>query len=99
MINFYRYFESAFVDGRCCVRNAQESADSAPQFALVINAGTVTYADSGTVEKVDVETANPAVGRRYGDVPLLNIGGVIRAALTHQIRSPFIEYSTCYIQF
>jgi hypothetical protein len=90
------HLESAFVHGRCGVRNAEKRADSSPEFPVVVNTWAVADRDSRPVEKVDVKAPDSSVRSRDGNVPFLHVGRVIRPTRSHQIRSPFVKNTTTY---
>ena len=88
------YFKSSFVDGWHGVRDAEKDADGAPQFARVVDAWTVSDDDARAVEQVYGEAADTSVRSGDGNVPLPDVGGIIRTALAHQICPPLVEDPT-----
>ena len=87
------HLKSSFVDRRSGVGNAQKSADGPPQFAEVIGTGSVADGNSGTVEQVNVETADPTVRSRDRNVLVEDVGRKVRTADPHQIRTPLVVHS------
>ena len=90
------HLEAAFVNRWSGVGNSQESADSAPQFTVVIGSRSVPDGNARAVEEVDVEAADAPVRGRHRDVLIDDVGCKVRPARSHQIRTPFVEHSAAF---